>query len=165
MTDDNPNDGGESEDVRSRLEEGAGRAVEEFDERVIDVLSWVLDTETRARIYVYLRANTEQTSEEVADGTGLYPSTVRETLAELHTDGIVVREKREHEGTGNNPYEYSAIAPSELVGDAIGEIQDELNTIVNLDAYLSGDDEETSEPVSITVSDATEETDDSADSE
>lgn len=151
MTDDTDEVDDES-DVRSRIEEGTDRAIEEFDERLIDVLSWVLDTETRARIYVYLRANSERTSEEVADGTGLYPSTIREALAELHEDGVVTREKREHEGTGNNPYEYSAIAPSELVSDVIEDVQSELNAIVNLDAYLSDEQEETAEPITITVS-------------
>jgi len=160
MDDDTDDEKDTDDDVRSRLEEGADRAVEEFDERLIDVLSWVLDTETRARIYVYLRANPEQTSEEVADGTGLYPSTIREALAALHTDGVVTREKREHDGTGNNPYEYSAIPPSELVSNVVGDIQAELNTVVNLDAYLHGD-EETSEPVTITVSDAADEREDS----
>ncbi|WEL17345.1 MULTISPECIES: ArsR family transcriptional regulator [unclassified Halorhabdus] len=156
MEDDTTDEEHTDSDVRSRLEEGADRAVEEFDERLIDVLSWVLDTETRARLYVHLRATPEQTSEEIASGTGLYPSTVRETLANLHAEDIVTREKREHEGTGNNPYEYSAIAPSELVTDVIGEIQDELNTVVNLDAYLSDENEETNEPVTITVTDASE---------
>lgn len=155
MNDDTNGEDG-SDDVRSRLEEGADRAIEEFDERLIDVLSWVLDTETRARIYVHLRANPEQTSEEVADGTGLYPSTIREALAELHEDGVLTREKRETEGSGNNPYEYGAIAPSELVSNVIGDIQAELNAVFNMDAYLRGD-EESSEPVTITVSDASEE--------
>lgn len=149
MTDDTDE---EDANVRSRIEEGTDRAIEEFDERLIDVLSWVLDTETRARIYVYLRANPERTSEEVADGTGLYPSTIREALAELNEDGVVTREKREHEGTGNNPYEYSAIAPSELVSDVIKDVQSELNAVVNLDAYLSDEQEETAEPITITVS-------------
>ncbi|CCQ32482.1 transcription regulator protein [Halorhabdus tiamatea SARL4B] len=147
-------------DVRSRIEEGTDRAIEEFDERLIDVLSWVLDTETRARIYVYLRANPERTSEEVADGTGLYPSTIREALAELHDDGVLTREKREHEGTGNNPYEYSAIAPSELVSDIVEDVQSELNAVVNLDAYLSDEKEETTEPITITVSEPDDDVED-----
>ncbi|WP_394346051.1 helix-turn-helix domain-containing protein [Halorussus pelagicus] len=143
---------------RERLEEEADRAVDQFDQGIVDLLSWVLDTETRARIYVYLRQHPHSTSEEIAEGTGLYPSTVRESLAELHDEEKVERRKRESEGAGNNPYEYTAIAPSDLVGGIAGQIQDELNTVFNLDDHLDTESEtrvetEPSEPVSIRVED------------
>ncbi len=154
---DEASDGNESEDsftARKRLEEGADRAVEEFDQGVVDLLAWLLDTETRARIYVYLRKRPDSTSEEVADGTGLYPSTVREALAELHDEEIVTRGKRESAGAGNNPYEYEAIAPSELVRGAVGQVQHQLNTVFNLDRHLSrGEQADDAEPVRITVDD------------
>jgi predicted transcriptional regulator len=111
-------------------------AVEELDRRFVELLSWLLETETRARIYVYLRQEPNATSDEVADGTGLYPSTVRECLAEMAEDGILERQKRQHAGAGNNPYEYSAIAPSDLVGQAVGDLQSELNSVFNLDCLL-----------------------------
>ncbi|WP_331232792.1 winged helix-turn-helix domain-containing protein [Natronorarus salvus] len=145
---------------------GTGRAVEGFDEGIIDLLSWILDTETRARIYVYLRQEPRATSEEVAEGTGLYPSTVREALSELHEEEVVDREKRESEGAGNNPYEYTAIAPSELVGGILGQVQDELNTAFNLDRYL--DQREPtggSEPITISVEDDADEEDAERDDE
>ena len=155
--DENP-DGG---DIRERLEEEADRAIEGFDEGVVDLLSWVLETETRARIYVYLRENPESTSDEIADGTGLYPSTVREALAELHDEGKVTRRKRESDGAGNNPYEYAAMAPSELVGNIIDDVQEQLNAVFNLDDAL---DVETpappttdEDPVTITVEDGSDE--------
>jgi len=140
---------------RERLEEEADRAVDQFDQGVVDLLSWVLDTDTRARIYVYLRQHPHSTSEEIAEGTGLYPSTVRESLAELHDEEKVDRRKRESEGAGNNPYEYTAIAPSELVSGIVGQVQDELNTVFNLDDHLERGEgtTETTEPVSIEVED------------
>jgi predicted transcriptional regulator len=144
------------EDTDVETETPKQRAVEGFDQGVIDLLSWVLDTETRARIYVYLRQNPGSTSEEIASGTGLYPSTVREALAELHEEEKVTRSKRESEGAGNNPYEYTAIAPSELVGGVVEQVQNELNTVFNLDDYLSESEsvaDEESEPVTITVKD------------
>jgi predicted transcriptional regulator len=144
--------------VRERLEEEADRAVDGFDEGIVDLLSWVLETETRARIYVYLRQQSHSTSDEIAEGTGLYPSTVREALAELHEEEKVSRQKRENDGAGNNPYEYAAMAPSELVGDIVDDVQSELNTVFNLDDYLGPSDndnvETDSEPVTITVEDA-----------
>jgi len=153
---------GDEESVRERIEEEADRAVERFDESVVDLLSWILDTETRARIYVSLRQNPHSTSDEIADETGLYPSTVREALAELHEERKVERRKRESGGAGNNPYEYTAIPPSDLVSGVVGDVQSELNTLFNLDRYLETDEEapdgeqttETDEPVSITVSEA-----------
>ena len=143
--------------TRERLEAEADRAVAEFDEGIVDLLAWLLDTETRARIYVYLRQHEHSTSEEVADGTGLYPSTVREALAELHEEAKVDRRKRESGGAGNNPYEYTAMPPSDLVTGIVGDVQSELNTVFNLDDHLCCEDAETeaettpSEPVTITV--------------
>jgi len=150
---------GEGGNVRERLEQEADRAVTQFDEGLVDMLSWVLETETRARIYVYLRQHADSTSDEIAEGTGLYPSTVREALAELHEEGKVMRQKRENDGAGNNPYEYSAMAPSDLVGNVVDDVQEELNTVFNLDQILGSDDDEPavdSEPVTITVEDDSE---------
>ncbi|WP_394742128.1 helix-turn-helix domain-containing protein [Natronococcus roseus] len=158
-TDDRQDEGGGDDE---RLEaDGTGTerppTVEEVDQRIVDLLSWILDTETRAKIYVHLLANPGSTSEEVAKGTGLYPSTVREALAELHDEERVSREKRESEGAGNNPYEYTAIQPSELVGGVVDQVQHELNTIFTLDRVLDrhAEDgfEEDLEPVTITVDD------------
>jgi predicted transcriptional regulator len=156
-TDDTTEDGeGESVDteegsVRDKLEQEAERAAEQFDEGIVDLLSWVLDTETRARIYVYLRQNPGSTSEEIAEGTGLYPSTVREALAELNDEDKVERRKRESSGAGNNPYEYTAMAPSDLVSTVVDDVQAELNTVFNLDSHLGIRSQEDVEPVDITV--------------
>ena len=138
--------------TKERIGEGADKAVRGFDDNIVDLLSWLLDTETRARIYVYLRDNPDSTSDEVADGTGLYPSTVREALAELHEEGTVKRDKREASGAGNNPYEYEAIAPSELVQGVVGDVQRELNAVFNLDRRLGGESPDgDTEPVQISV--------------
>jgi len=151
----------ETADVRDRIEQETDRAVEQFDEGVVDLLAWVLDTETRARIYVGLRQHPGSTSDEIAEATGLYPSTVREALAALHEDGKVTRTKRENDGAGNNPYEYSAIAPSELVNTVVGDVQAELNTVFNLDSHIGGADafesDPDDEPVTISVEEADEE--------
>jgi predicted transcriptional regulator len=145
----------EPSSARERLEEGADKAIGEFDQGVVDLLAWLLDTETRARIYVYLRQHPDSTSEEVAEGTGLYPSTVREALAELHEESTVSRGKRESEGAGNNPYEYEAISPSDLVSGAVGQVQNQLNAVFNLDDRLDRDSEGDDEgPVTISVTDA-----------
>jgi len=152
-------DGEVSGDVRDRIEQEADRAIEGFDEGVVDLLAWLLDTETRARIYVTLRQHPDSTSDEIADATGLYPSTVREALAALHDEEKVTRRKRESDGAGNNPYEYSAIAPSELVNTVVGDVQSELNTVFNLDDHLGGTEptDADTEPVTISVEEADDE--------
>ncbi|UIO98846.1 winged helix-turn-helix domain-containing protein [Halobaculum sp. CBA1158] len=148
---------GDLREAAERLEQEATEVADGFDERIIDLLSWLLDTETRARIYVHLREHPGSTSEEIADGTGLYPSTVREALAELNDEGTVTRRKRESAGAGNNPYEYEAIDPSALVEDAVGQVQSQLNTVFTLDSYLDGDGDDPvggdapTDPVSISV--------------
>lgn len=154
MSADGTGDDGDEPRVTERLEEEAERAATTLDERLVDLLAWVLDTETRARIYVYLRQSVWSTSGEVAEGTGLYPSTVREALAALSEEGVVERRKREADGAGNNPYEYAAIPPAELVGGFIDEVQSELNTVFNLDELLGGETP-TNSPVNITVEDST----------
>jgi predicted transcriptional regulator len=165
-TDDSTEDGqGEPVDteegsVRDKLEEEAERAAEQFDEGIVDLLSWVLDTETRARIYVFLRQNPGSTSEEIAEGTGLYPSTVREALAELNEEEKVERRKRESSGAGNNPYEYTAMAPSDLVSTIVDDVQAELNTVFNLDSHLGMGSDRDVEPVDITVRSGDDEADD-----
>jgi len=128
-------------------------AVAEFDDRAVEILSWVLDTETRARIYVYLRQSPWSTSQEVAEGTGLYPSTVREALAALTEEEKLHRRKRQSGGAGNNPYEYTAMAPSDLVGEVVSQVQGELNALCSLES-LGGDG---SDPVHIEVEAAEEE--------
>jgi len=60
-------------------------------------------------------------------------------LRELHDEGTVDRDKREASGAGNNPYEYEAIAPSELVQGVVGDVQRELNAVFNLDRRLGGE--------------------------
>ncbi|WP_121821528.1 winged helix-turn-helix transcriptional regulator [Halostella salina] len=156
---------GDGADASAEAGSTRDRAVEGFDQGVVDLLSWVLDTETRARIFVYLRQNPGSTSEEIAEGTGLYPSTVREALAELHDEETVTRRKRQSDGAGNNPYEYTAIAPSELVSGVVEQVQHELNTVFNLDDHLDGrgveseEEEEESDPVTITVEDGDSESD------
>ncbi len=177
MTTDEPDDGAsptertreELRKTRERIGEGADKAVKGFDDNVVDLLAWLLDTETRARIYVFLREHPDSTSDEVADGTGLYPSTVREALAELHDEEKVDRRKRESSGAGNNPYEYEAIAPSELVQGVVGDVQRELNAVFNLDRRLGGESRDgDAEPVRISVAgveedDQTDAGDDGAD--
>jgi predicted transcriptional regulator len=135
-----------------RADDGPGDRDGAGDDRIVDPLVWLLDTETRARIYLFLRRHPDSTSREIAEGTGLYPSTVREALAALHGESTVRRTKRASGGAGNNPYEYEAIPPAELVEDAVDDVQAKLNTVFNLDRVLCGEAERgDAGPVTVSV--------------
>ena len=147
--DDGPAEAGDIEpaDVRAELDRQRRRpdGVEELDEGIVDLLSWALDTDTRARIYIQLRRRPHSSGEEVAEGTGLYPSTVREALSDLREDDVVERHTRPGETDGDQ-YEYTAIAPSELVGTVVEQVQEELNALFDLDRLLGGESDERDEP-------------------
>jgi len=82
------------------------------DKSLIDSLANLMSSEVKAKIYIYLRKYENSTVEEIAHGTGIYPSTVREAILEMYRDGIVVRNKLDKEGLGKKPYVCSAIPPS-----------------------------------------------------
>ncbi len=114
---------------------------EDFDTALINVLKFFLDTESKSKIYLYLRKHGKSTSREIAKGANLYPSSTREALIEMTKTGITTREKLETKGAGKNPYVYEAILPSELMKKRIDKIENRLNKLINLDTYLKGDKE------------------------
>ena len=185
VADDTPTEPGEESDdsdeigpadVRAELDRqrsggaatgGAGPAndsrsegTEEFDEGIVELLSAALDTDRAARVYVEVRRRPSATAEEVAAGTGLYPESVREMLAELRDEGVV--ERRTHTAGGEaSEFEYTAIPPSELLGVMIDRVRDEFDARLGLDPRPDERPEPTrrpsrSEPVTITVEDASE---------
>ena len=113
--------------------------IEDFDAALVNVLKFFLDTESKSKIYLYLRKHRKSTSREIAKGANLYPSSTREALIEMTKTGITRREKLEKEGAGKNPYVYEAIAPTELLKKRVDKIENRLNDLVNIDAYLKGD--------------------------
>ena len=108
----------------------------DFDEALVNMMKFFLDTETKGKVYLYLTKKGMSTSKEIAKGANLYPSSVREALAELTKKKIVVRKKLEKEGAGKNPYVYEAIPPSELAKMKIKKIEERLNNLVDLDRHL-----------------------------
>lgn len=127
-----------TEDARETIK----KSVDSIDKNLIELLSGFLDTETRSKVYLCLRKRGEATSEEIAEDTGLYPSTVRECLSDLYQEGVVERRKKQTQGAGNNPYVYTAVPPSELAKRFSERVEERLNRLFNLDSYLLGDQEE-----------------------
>lgn len=128
--------GDTAEDARETVEDTIQKGVDSVDKNLVELLSSFLDTETRAKVYLYLRKRGEATSEEIAEDTGLYPSTVRECLSDLYQEGVVERRKKQTQGAGNNPYVYQAVQPSKLARRFSERVEERLNQLFNLDSYI-----------------------------
>jgi len=112
------------------------KTLENIDKSLIDNLSNLLASEVKAKIYIYLRKYEKGTVDEIAHGTGIYPSTAREAILEMYKNGIVIRKKSDKEGLGKKPYIYSAVSPSELVRKLSRNIQKRLNEVITMDVKL-----------------------------
>ncbi len=113
---------------------------EDLDEALIGLMNFFLNSEAKSKIYLYLRKKGPSTSQEIAKGSNLYPSSAREALASMTKSGILTRKKLETEGTGKKPYVYEAILPSELIKTKISGIETKLNKLLNLDSNLKEDE-------------------------
>lgn len=143
-------------DVRAELDRQRTRTDDtEFDDALVELLSCVLDTDTRTRIYIHLRRRPHSTVEEIAEGTGLYPSTVRTVLSDLHDEGVVERCTRMQDT--EDSAEYTAIRPNELVEVVFGQVQDELDSFFDRLLGRTNRERRDTEPVTIPVEEADEE--------
>jgi predicted transcriptional regulator len=104
-----------------------------------EVVTEIFKSRTKARIYLYLVTKGQQTSDQVSKGTGLYPSTVRDALADMHSHGFLNRTKVEKEGAGKHPYIYVAIAPSLLVEAYAKAMENRLTALLNVKRILKRD--------------------------
>ncbi|MBP2173158.1 putative transcriptional regulator [Methanococcus voltae] len=100
-------------------------------------LSKLMGSEVKAKIYVYLRMYGESTVDDIAEGTGIYPSTVRESIFEMFNEDHVFRKKMDREGLGKKPYVYSSIDPVDLVKEISVEIEGKLNDLALIDKKIS----------------------------
>jgi hypothetical protein len=126
--DDPTDDDIEPADVRAELDRqraGTGpreRGDDRMDEGLVDLLSRALDTDTRTRVYVFLRRRPDSTVEDIAAGTGLYPGAVRRVLDDFDDEGVIER----HDGDEPS---YTAARPDELLEVAVGRFRDELEAM------------------------------------
>ena len=106
--------------------------MKKLEESIIQILKDLKMTETQAKIYVYLCKVGKATAEQIAEGTGIYPTAVREALIEMYNAGFIKREKKGGFGFGRRPYIYSAVPPVELVKKLASELQQKLSKLLML---------------------------------
>ena len=136
----------EPADVRAELDRQRADADDEpMDGGLVDLLSRALDTDTRTRVYVFLRRRPHSTVEEIAEGTGLYPGAVRRVLDDLHDERVVERR-------GTDDPTYTAARPDELLDIASGRLRDELEEMFSPRRHAGRSSRgERTEPVTIPV--------------
>jgi predicted DNA-binding transcriptional regulator len=102
------------------------------DKNVEKAVHEILKSRARSRIYLYLLRKNGAKTEQIIKGTRLHPSTVRETLSQMHDQNLIYRKKLKNDSIGKNPYIYYSISPIKLLEKYANEIEDRLNRIANL---------------------------------
>lgn len=92
----------------------------------------ILKSRVNSRIYIYLLKKGGAKADQVVKGTKLYPSTVREALADMYRKRLIYRKKLKSNSIGKNPYVYYPIPPIELLKRYSNEIEEKLNKLASL---------------------------------
>lgn len=100
--------------------------------RIENALAEIFKSEAESKIYLFLYLSNGVRSSEIAQGTGLHPSTVRELLAKMYREGTIYREKIKSEQTGKNPYIYYAVSPLKILKMFARKIEGKMNSIAKL---------------------------------
>lgn len=105
-----------------------------IDKNIENAVREILKSRARSRIYLYLLIQNGAKTEQIIKATGLYPSTVRETLSKMYTERLISRRKLKNGSIGKNPYLYYATAPRIVLQKYVHDIEFKLNKIANLTA-------------------------------
>ena len=101
----------------------------DIDKGLMDMLRFFLDTESKVKIYLYLLTKGSSTYDSIAEGTSIYPSTCRESLASMEQMKVV-------EKSLEDPEKYTAISPSKLLDRKNDQLEKELNDFLKLEDIL-----------------------------
>jgi len=123
----------------SEILENIEGSVDMITDNLEEVVTEIFKSRTKARIYLHLVTGGRQTSDQVSKGTGLYPSTVRDALADMHSKGFLSRTKVEKEGAGKHPFIYQAISPMQLVEAYARTMESRLTALLNVKRILKKD--------------------------
>jgi predicted transcriptional regulator len=96
------------------------------------VVQDILRSQAQSRIYLFLLRKDGAKTDDIIKGTLLHPSTVRETLAKMHTKKIVFRKKQKNDNIGKNPYVYIPLPPVKLLKRYTLDLEKKLNNLVSI---------------------------------
>lgn len=99
---------------------------------VENALRDLLNSDAESKIYVFLSLKGGARSSEIAGGTRLHPSTVRELLAKMYRKRLVYRKKMKSKLSGKNPYLYYAASPLTILQMYAKKIEERFNSIAAL---------------------------------
>ncbi|HEC94335.1 MAG TPA: TrmB family transcriptional regulator [Thermoplasmatales archaeon] len=99
---------------------------------VENALKDLLNSDAESRIYVFLSLKGGAKSSEIARGTRLHPSTVRELLAKMYRKRLVYRKKMKSKLSGKNPYFYYAASPLKILQMYTKKMEERFNSIASL---------------------------------
>ena len=92
----------------------------------------IIQSKAQSKIYLFLLRKHHCKTEDVIKGTRLHPSTVRDALVRMYKNQLIFREKIKTDSIGKNPYVYVPIPPILLIKKHIEELEQRLNSIVNV---------------------------------
>jgi sugar-specific transcriptional regulator TrmB len=98
----------------------------DIDKGLMEMLKFFLDTESKVKIYLYLLKAGSSTSDNIAEGTSIYPSTCKEALDSMCQ--VKVIEKVDGESD-----KYTAVPPSKLVERKMDQLEKQLNDFLKLE--------------------------------
>ncbi len=96
------------------------------------VVQDILRSQAQSRIYLFLLRKDGAKTDDIIKGTLLHPSTVRETLAKMHTKKIVFRKKQKNDNIGKNPYVYIPLPPVKLLKRYALDLEKKLNNLASI---------------------------------
>lgn len=90
-------------------------------------------SEAKARIYLYLTFHGESFAADIARGTNLHPSTIREALSEMTGDGQLFKEAVDKDGkAGRTPSKYSPAPMREILHKYMGRLENGLKELAKV---------------------------------
>ncbi|MCS3901533.1 TrmB family transcriptional regulator [Methanococcus voltae] len=112
-------------------------SLDDLDPNILKKISSLFSSEVRAKIYIFLRMYPESTVEEIAEGTNIYSSTVRDYIVEMYRNDYVIRKKIKKSKFGKKPYVYCAIEPTLMAKKVSKSLKDKITLLANIDMFFN----------------------------
>jgi len=133
-----------------RMKRLAGRRLKLF-LNVQATIGRLVDSETQARVFAAVALEREITSKQIAEMTGLYPSTVREAIVRLLDKGFLARRKAQQKGPGKKPYLYSPALPPDALKKYLRSTENSVQEMVWLEDYVKDGKENGAREVEVVI--------------